>query len=361
MSAGPSSAKHKLAWPEPSQFNEAVQNLATSVADRELQGGEPELGKLGVPMPYAGNFADVYKVHCAATGNTWAVKFFKHEVRDQRQRYQAISDLLSAARLPFMVDFRYQEQGVRIRGAWYPLMKMRWIEGLSLSRFVVQSLTTQPKMLDLLFTLWVKVAARLRSAGIAHADLQHGNVVLVPEGDQGTLLLKLIDYDGMYVPALTGQTSGELGHSNYQHPLREATGAYNAELDRFSHLSICCALRCLRAGGLPLWERFSSEDNLLFRASDYHDPSKSALFRELWTLRNADAHALVGHLALATQRPLEQTPLVEELVQEGRVRALTVDEQRAVEQHCLASLRPLLNRQRLPRCPKQRTTSATSI
>src|SRR4249919_3493028 len=104
MSSEARSSTRPRAWPDPAQFNEAVQNLATSVSDAELQRGEPELGPLGVPMPYAGNFADVYKVHCPATGNTWAVKFFKREVRDLRQRYQAISDHLIASRLPFMVD-----------------------------------------------------------------------------------------------------------------------------------------------------------------------------------------------------------------------------------------------------------------
>lgn len=330
MSSGSVPTTHKGNWPDPAQFNEAVQNLATSVSDRELQGGEAEQGPLGLPMPYAGNFADVYKVHCPATGNTWAVKFFKREVRDLRDRYKAISDQLVIAQLPFTVDFRYIEDGVRIGGAWFPLVKMRWIEGQSLNRFVAQSLA-QPKLLDQLFDLWVKVANRLRLAGIAHADLQHGNVVLVPHGDQGKLLLKLIDYDGMYVPALGGKQSGELGHANYQHPSREQTRAYNAELDRFSHLAICTALRCLSAGGMPLWERFNNEENLLFTARDFACPGSSKLFRELWTLRNPDARALVGYLALATQRPLEQAPLIEELVNDGRVQQLTADQQSEVQ------------------------------
>src|SRR5688500_16085684 len=105
MAAGPASSTRARIWPEPAQFNEAVQNLATTMSDRELQGGHAELGRLGMPMPYAGNFADVYKVHCPATGNTWAVKFFKREVHDLRERYRAISAQLVAARLPFMVDF----------------------------------------------------------------------------------------------------------------------------------------------------------------------------------------------------------------------------------------------------------------
>ena len=203
------------------------------------------------------------------------MKFFKHEVRDLRERYAAISQCLDQAQLGFMVDFRYLDQGVRISGVWYPIVKMRWIEGQKLNQFVGQSLD-QPRMLDQLFGLWVKLAAQLREAGIAHADLQHGNVLLVPQGDDGRLLLRLIDYDGMYVPALPGAGRAKCGHRNYQHPDRAAKNIHSAEVDRFSHLAICCALRCLREGGRPLWERFDNGENLLFAEQDFLEPAASA-------------------------------------------------------------------------------------
>jgi hypothetical protein len=64
------------------------------------------------------------------------------------------------------------------------------------------------------------LASRLREAGVAHGDLQHGNVLLVPATDTDRLSLKLVDYDGMFVPALTGAQTGEVGHPAYQHPQR---------------------------------------------------------------------------------------------------------------------------------------------
>jgi hypothetical protein len=131
MTANPSqSARNNAAsWPTAAQFNEAVQNLATRMADEELRGGTAAVNAFGLPLLYSGGFADVYRVHCPATGNTWAVKFFKHAVSGQRERYRAISDCLEQARLRFMVDFSYLENGVRIAGAWYPIVKMRWVEG----------------------------------------------------------------------------------------------------------------------------------------------------------------------------------------------------------------------------------------
>ena len=47
---------------------------------------------MGMPMPSSGNFADVYKVHCPATGNTWAVKCFTREVAGLKDRYRGISE-----------------------------------------------------------------------------------------------------------------------------------------------------------------------------------------------------------------------------------------------------------------------------
>ena len=79
MSGGPfqSGKKRAMNWPTAGQYNEAVQNLHVSMSDPELRGGTAVADPGKMPMPYAGNFADVYQVHCAETGNRWAVKFFK--------------------------------------------------------------------------------------------------------------------------------------------------------------------------------------------------------------------------------------------------------------------------------------------
>lgn len=70
----------------------------------------------------------------------------------------------------------------------------------------------------------VKLAARRRKANLAHADLQHGNVLLVPAGAGGRLGLKLIDYDGIFVPAQSGIRTGEVGPPAFQYPQRLQKG-----------------------------------------------------------------------------------------------------------------------------------------
>ena len=81
-------------------------------------------------MLWSGNFAAVFRIHCPATGNDWALKCFTREVPGLQERYRQIAAHLDQARLPFTVDFQYLENGVCVRKYWFPALKMRWVEGL---------------------------------------------------------------------------------------------------------------------------------------------------------------------------------------------------------------------------------------
>src|SRR4051812_25969828 len=116
-------------WPSSQDYNEAIQNPRVSFCDPELQQGQPVLTPLGLPRACSGNFADVYKVRCPDTNRTWAVKCFTRQVFNLRDRYRQISAHLERVRLPFTVDFNYLEEGIRVHGRWYPILKMQWVEG----------------------------------------------------------------------------------------------------------------------------------------------------------------------------------------------------------------------------------------
>jgi WD40 repeat protein len=303
-----------MGWPLSQDYNEAVQSPRTSFADPELREGQAAANALGIPMPRSGNFADVYEL-CCPGGARWAVKCFTREVPGLRERYALISDHLRAAKLPFTVDFHYLEQGVRIQGRWYPVLKMQWVEGFTLNEFVRDSLD-KPATLEALLQIWVRMARRLRDARIAHADLQHGNVLLVPGSKAESLALKLIDYDGMWVPALADKRSGEVGHPAYQHPRRLRDGTYSAEVDRFPLLAVAAALRCLQAGGRALWDKYDTGDNLLFREADFKAPEQSPLFGDLRQFDDVRVRGLAVQLMRAALKPLEATPLLEEVMAE---------------------------------------------
>src|SRR5205823_7863354 len=191
---------------------------------------------------------------------------------------------------------------------------------------VVEDNAASQKVLSGLLRLWVKMCRRLRDAGIAHADLQHGNVLLVPGSQSGSYGLKLIDYDGMYVPALANTPSGESGHPNYQHPLRAAKQVYSPDLDRFPHLVITTAFKALAVLGPKLWERFDTGDNMLFTEDDFKAPADSRLMKELWESKNLSLKALVGHLAIACTRPIPQTPWLDQIAPDGIAIPLSADQ-----------------------------------
>ena len=113
-----------MTWPTSADYYEAVQDLGQSMGDPELRDGRTALTSQELPMLWSGSFADVYQIHNARTGNTWALKCFKREVAGQADRYRHISTHLERAQLPFMVDFQYLDRGIRIRGEWFPVLKM---------------------------------------------------------------------------------------------------------------------------------------------------------------------------------------------------------------------------------------------
>ncbi|HAJ34250.1 MAG TPA: hypothetical protein DCL15_00965 [Chloroflexi bacterium] len=288
-----------MAWPTPQEYNEAIQNPVTAFVDPELRAGQPVLTPLGLPRPITGGFASVYQMVCAQQ-RVWAVRCFLRDFGDHQERYAAISAHLARVNLPYMVNFAFLADGIRVGGRLHPILKMEWVEGEPFLAYVERSLTAPNALLDLA-QQWVQMAQTLARAGIAHGDLQHGNVIVV----RGRL--KLIDYDGMYVPALAGRRSHEVGHRNYQHPQRTET-LFNPEIDHFSTWIIYSSLVALAAQP-TLWRQLRGGDEcLIFRREDFVNPSQSATLAALEQSGDVRlgrlAELLRGLLALApTQIP----------------------------------------------------------
>ena len=151
-----------------------------------------------------------------------------------------------------MVDFKYLEQGIRVRGQWYPILKMQWVEGFVLNEFVRDNLDKKP-ILQALGQIWLRMARRCARRTSPTAICSTATSCSCPAARANSLAVKLIDYDGMCVPSLAGTKSGEVGHPAYQHPRAAAHAEpITKEVDRFSLLSIATALRCLTVGGRSL-------------------------------------------------------------------------------------------------------------
>ena len=262
-----------MPWPGITDFSEAVQNPRLCFKGTDLEGGKVSLNQRGMPLVFSGAFACVYRV---SVGNqTFAVRCFTREVSDQRARYGELSNYLLNVLPPSFVHFEYVEHGISLRGDRYPIVKMEWVDGDLLSRFVGSRLDQSDTLRRVAAQWRGGPTASLRGLRIAHNDLQHGNVMVQRDGS-----IRLVDYDGMFLPKFRGERSPELGHKNYQHPAkvgRSTTTRTWTTSPPWSSISAFSPSRPIPG----LWD-FHDEDNLIFTRNDYADP------RHLRALRSAE-------------------------------------------------------------------------
>jgi hypothetical protein len=288
-------------WPTPQDYNEAVQDLQINLQDSELRLGQVTTDRLGIPRPITGAFASVYKVHCA--GKDWALRCFLRDVPDSCQRYSKISDFVQHDTLPYTVAFDYQQNGIKIGATWFPILKMEWVNGTTLDHHVHQAMQ-HGKLSTTLAERFKTICCDLRAAGIAHGDLQHGNIIVHNDD------LYLVDYDGMYVPAMQGSLSLELGHRNYQHPQRNEQ-TFGPYLDNFSAWVIYTSLKALTVDPALYDCLGAGADCLLFRHEDFVNPLNSPAFGVLENHWNHEIQSAARLIRWQLECPPEQVPPLE--------------------------------------------------
>jgi hypothetical protein len=299
-------------------YREALFDTRRCFRDPALVGGDVALDELGMPKANSGTFASVFTVQ-GRDSRRWAVKCFTRYVDHHTTRYQRISDALKKNVKPWRVEFEYLEEGIFCKGSWYPALKMEWIDASELIPFVERHLG-EPQVLAHLANRFAEMLVDLSACGIAHGDLQHGNLLVTPSGD-----LKLIDYDGMFVPALAQIGACEIGHRHYQSPARTMS-TWGSYLDNFSAWVIYGSLVALTIDPL-LWSLLhkQGDDALLFHQDDYVDPRGS---RALLTLAQSSRSELqaVGRLmsGLWTPRVPSIPPLNPDELPEPNKQTLSV-------------------------------------
>ncbi|MGL5001485.1 MAG: serine/threonine protein kinase, partial [Casimicrobium sp.] len=256
-----------MGYPTLQQYQEALQHPNTAFVDPQLKAGTIRASGLGLPVVVSGGFALTYAVDVG--GSKRAVRCFHREAPGLEARYSAISSKLKQLASPYFVEFEYQARGVNVEGRTYPLIKMQWASGETLGEFIEMNYANKSKLLNLLQSL-TALSAYLEQQGIAHGDLQEGNLMVADEGRR----LQLIDYDGLFVPAIASLGSSETGHRDYQHPRRDASH-FDHTLDRFSFISLNLALRALHEDA-SIWHASGSGAGVIvFHANDFADPGSS--------------------------------------------------------------------------------------
>lgn len=263
-----------MAYPQSTEYHSAVQNPELCFLDPELKVGTVRTTPLGLPYALSGGFALTYTIESGS--KKFAVRCFHREVRDIQYRYEMISKRLKVLNSKFFVDFDYEDQGIRVNKGKYPVVKMRWVEGLTLGDYISKTATNKKKMVSLR-DQFRELNDFLIQKNIAHGDIQDLNVIISKDR------LVLIDYDGMYVDGLAVGSGNEIGHRDFQHPLRTAK-EFGPNMDRFSLILIDFALSIIIERPELLSKYKSGGEALLFKANDFKDPGKSLLFAELMTI-----------------------------------------------------------------------------
>ncbi len=294
-----------MPWPGITDYSEAIQNPRLCFKGTGLAAGSVLVNQRRMPLVFSGAFACVYPMEVG--GSKFAVRCFTREVKDQQTHYNHLSEYLINVLPPSFVHFEYMEDGINLKGTWYPIVRMEWVEGESLSSFVGSHLS-DPGALRRVAAQWRGgPAASLRGLGIAHNDLQHGNIMVQADGS-----IRLVDYDDIYLPRFRGERSTEVGHKNYQHPLRTAED-YDAYVDNFPSLVVYLSLLAI-ASAPNLWAAFFNDDNLIFTRSDYADPGKSPLFDLLKKSPDQTVAKLAERLEECCTLPVEKVPDLETIL-----------------------------------------------
>lgn len=162
---------------------------------------------------------------------------------------------------------------------------MAWAEGETLGQFVESNYKNAARLTNLIDAL-SQLSSYLESQGIAHGDLQEGNLMVADEGRK----IQLIDYDGMFVPEVGALGGSELGHRDYQHPKR-AAAHFGPRIDRFSFIVVNLCLRALCVKP-TLWNQSQSGAGVIVcRANDFAAAHQSKILQEIAQIPTLAQHA----------------------------------------------------------------------
>lgn len=297
----------------------------------------PVLDKYGEPYRSSGAFAVVFKMKDEQTEKCYALKCFTEEQEGRAEAYRQIAEELEFVDSPYITSVKYLEKEIFVdsncEDEEFPVLLMDWIEGETMETYIAANYTDTHAMAMLCYR-FCKMAAWLRSQSFAHGDIKPDNIMVRPDGT-----LTLVDYDGMFVPAMKGQKSPTIGTKDFSHPLRTIDD-FDETIDDFALASIALSLKAISLNP-SLLQTYGASDHLLFSAADYLDLSKSNTFTALQNLlADEEAITLMSMFLLASaqknlsmcsfrlfgvQKPKEEDALSTEVTKEDLENAV-VDE-----------------------------------
>ena len=280
-------------YPLISEYIEAIKSAEDNF--EELSYLRPVLGDDGLPAMTSGNFAVVFKMKDEQSGKFYAVKCFTKEQEGRGEAYYEIAKELKDISSPYLVSIRYLDKELFVDTSQtteteFPVLLMDWVEGKTLDKYLRENLDDK-YALEMLTYRFSQLAQWLIPQSFAHGDLKPDNILV---REDGTLVL--VDYDGMYVPAMKGQKSRELGSPDFRHPLRTEND-FDEHIDDFPLVSILLSLKAISIDP-QLLERYGARDRLLFAKRSYYSIYESDIYNNLIKYDNDELGTLLSIFCL---------------------------------------------------------------
>ena len=284
-----------MQYPLISEYLAAIQDAHENLD--KLNHLVPVLDKHDEPYRSSGAFAVVFKMKDEQTGKCYALKCFTEDQEGRAEAYRQIAEELEFVDSPYITSVKYLEKELFVDSNCeddeFPVLLMDWIEGETMETYIAENYTDSYEM-SMLCYRFCKMAAWLRSQSFAHGDIKPDNIIVRPDGT-----LTLVDYDGMFVPAMKGQKSPTIGTKDFSHPLRTIDD-FDETIDDFALASIALSLKAISLDS-SLLQSYGASDRLLFSATDYLDLSKSKIFAALQgLLADVEARTLLSMFLLAS-------------------------------------------------------------
>ena len=258
-----------MQYPLISEYVRAIQDASNNLD--QLAHLVPVLDDHGEPYRSSGAFAVVFKMQNVQTGKCYALKCFTGEQEGRAEAYRQIADELEFVDSSYITSVKYLDKEIFVDSSCeedeFPVLLMDWIDGETIETYIAANYQDNYAMAMLCYR-FCKMAAWLRSQPFAHGDIKPDNIMVRPDGN-----LTLVDYDGMFVPAMKGQKSPTIGTKDFSHPLRTVDD-FDETIDDFALASIALSLKAISMNS-KLLDTYGASDKLLFSESDYRNPSSS--------------------------------------------------------------------------------------
>ena len=294
-------------YPLISEYIESIKSAEDNF--EELGYLRPILDNDGLPVMTGGNFAQVFKMKDVQNGKFYAIKCFTKEQEGRSQAYRHISKELENVTSSYLINVRYLEKELFVdtdqtKETEFPVLLMDWVEGKTLDNFLRENLENRSTLNALVYR-FRQLSQWLITQPFAHGDLKPDNILVQEDGS-----LVLVDYDGMYVPTMSGQIARELGSTDFRNPHRKID-EFDENIDLFSLISIFISLSIIVYNSDTL-ARFGSSDRLLFSSNDYLDLQKSELYN--YIIKSFPSNGTIRQLTEVLKKLCEGQPITPKIV-----------------------------------------------